>query len=220
MKWVAIVCVVLLLSSCLSLRTDSTMQEIDLILIPNVGISDGLNLKTEFDVVLESKNYISNLSGYIRSGNSSQKLIFTPAGTLTSKTWTAKVTIIPIDEVNIEIEYYAYGYLKRTLEKTFKADDDGTVEVTLDMVRETPVSTEVETSKVYVLLKSNRIVTNVAGYLKGENGIYELSFKPLGTNWIAETSVATSEVLISTTVEYYIFKKYAYVKDTITKFWP
>lgn len=227
MKWVVIVSVVLLLSACLSLKTNNGPEEIELILIPNVKIpiTELFTLETEFDVIMKSKNYISNPSGYIWSGSSSQLLKFTPLETPLSKTWIATATIIPIDEVDVKVEYYLYGYLKREKPKPFKAEGD--VDVTIDATCTTPISTETTTTSAYALVEADRMIVGVAGYIKAKNGIYKLSFRPpasitpasplFGTIWVAETKIATSDLQGPTPVvfvEYYVFKKYAYVRET------
>lgn len=217
MKWVVIVSVVLLLSACLSLKNNNVTQEIELILIPSVQPG---KLETKFDIVLKSENPISNPKGYIKSIGSLQSLTFTSHEAPLSKTWVAAATIIPIDLVKVELEYNLYGYLKRTNEMTFTAEDgDSATDATLTMIRITPESTEATTSKVYASLESIYAIALPTGYIIGKNKIYELNFKQFGNIWTAETSVATSEVLISTTVEYYVFKKYAYVREKQTKLW-
>lgn len=227
MKWVVIVSVVLLLSACLSLKNNIATQEIELILIPNVKIPS-LDFETEFDIVLKSEDYISNPSGYIKSGSSSQLLEFTPLETPLSKTWMAKATIIPIDKVDVEVEYLLYGYLRRKSRKEFKADDSALSSIVVDATATytTPVSTETTTTNVYVLIEANRTIVGVTGYIKAKNAIYELNFEPpasttpspFGTIWIAETKIATSDLQDPTPVafiEYYTFIEYAYKRGRI-----
>ncbi len=221
MKWVAIVSVVLLLSACLSLETNNAKEEIELILIPNVQPG---KLETKFDIILKSENFISNPSGYIKSTSSSQLLTFTPLETPLSKTWMATATIIPIDAVSIDnIEYYLYGYLKRKeKERLFRADSSIKPNVTVNSTCTTPTSTETTFTDVYVLVKSDMTITGVVGYIEDINGIYRLDFKSsesasLGTIWFANTRVPVNYNHEATAViEYYVFKKYAYVKEVKT----
>lgn len=228
MKWVVIVSVVLLLSACLSLKTNNVTEEIELILIPNVQPG---KLETKFDIILKSENFISNPSGYIKSSSSSQLLTFTPLETPLSKTWMATATIIPIDKVDVEVEYFLHGYLKRKSKEEFKADHNVTAGIKLTRIPETPPTTPAVYT-IYVLLESKEPILSPSGYgkIRSIDGTHEyvhlLVFSPpstsvvFGTTWIATiTNVATSNELKFAKLEYYIFKKYAYVKEVETKSW-